>query len=130
MQVREVENSALDDLVVETNEQQVDALKHLSNAPHGRGLGRLAGLVGDGLIVGLELLAKLAFGERIDNQGQPHDHDQGHDASRAFEKKAVGKEEGVAQEAKAPLNGTCLLLVAVEQGSVGKFFLLQIHWWR
>ena len=125
MNIGQVENEAFEGMVQVTNDKEINALKDLSNATHSGSLCGFALLVRDGEILSSELSTDLKFGERIDEQSEAHNHNHSHDASRTFEKKRIGKEKGVTEEAEAPFDGSALLFVDTEKLVIGQALLIE-----
>ena len=90
-------------LAVEVN--PVDTLKLLHNPSKGGLSSRLFALVAHGLVLVLEGVAQLAFGQGVDHQGECHNQGEGLDPLGLFDKDTTDKEEWVFEEAKPSLYG-------------------------
>src|SRR5260370_38487656 len=62
------------------NAEQIDAFEALEHPAHGRPIGRLLHLIGDGLAGGRQLLAQAVRGEPVDQQAQQHYQPEGGNA--------------------------------------------------
>jgi hypothetical protein len=89
----------------------VDALKDLENTAQGDALSGFSFLIRQGFITLHQFRAQAVFGQGIDEETQPHNHEQGHDTGRLLEEQAVGEEERVFEEAKASLDSEVLACV-------------------
>jgi hypothetical protein len=112
----QVQHASVEKLTAFPNEQEVDTLEDLEDPTHGRALGWLAHLVGDGLILRFQGGPQMMLGQGIDQEAEAHDHQQGHDPFRFLEEEAVGKEQRVLEEAKAALHRDALGFVHREHG--------------
>src|SRR6266699_4095618 len=99
--------------------QQLNALKTLKDPPHGWACGRLADLIGNGLL-GLGQPCPQAIAE----QAEDHDETERHNALGFLDKDGGGQKERIFEEAKAAL-GTALVLVDADQLLIGEASLLQ-----
>ena len=106
-------------------QQDVNALKDLEDPSQGRTWSGVSHLVGEGLLPCSQLGTQLMFSQRIDQQTQSHDHQQGHDPLGLFQKQAGREEQGIFQEAKATFYGHPLAFVGREERCCGKLLLLQ-----
>src|SRR6266487_766181 len=79
--------------------QQLNALKTLKDPPHGWACGRLADLIGNGLL-GLGQPCPQA----VDEQAENHDETEGHDALGFLDKDGGGQKERIFEKAKAALS--------------------------
>jgi len=113
----EIEHPASDHLPVLAKEEQSHAFKQLKAPLHGRRLHLLAHLIGDRLVRGRQLVARLAFGQGMDQQGQHHGHRQCHHPLGALEKQAVGKKERDFEEAESSLHRNGLDSVESSSGA-------------
>ena len=70
----------------------------------GRALGRIPFLVGERQALGLETFPDAPFERGVDHQTQRQNPKRGHDSPLALQIKRVGKELGVFEIAKPPLD--------------------------
>ena len=71
----------------------------------------MSDLIGEGFPLLFQLLAHPSLGDRIDQQGQGHYHQQALDARGLFHKEGGGEKEGLLEEAEAAF-GAALAFVA------------------
>ena len=94
--------------------QQVNAAKVLEHPAGGGGVYRLAFLVREGGLRGLEFLPDALFQGCIDQQAHGHDHQEGHDPLGSLEIERGSQKPGIFQEAKAACR-MLLPLIACQQ---------------
>ncbi len=100
-----IKHLAIRSLSVDPDRQQdIKSHNDLKYPANGWRRGWFALLIGNLLAAFLQSETQLALCQGVDQQCQPHDHDQSQDVLGFLEKQAVGEEKWLFEEAKSTLD--------------------------
>ena len=98
-------------LALDNYGDHVNAFQQLEDPAQGWGGGGLSDLVGQGFLLLGQLLPQASLGDRIDQQGQGHHHQQALDPGGLFHKKRGREKQRFFEETEAAFNGTLSFVV-------------------